>query len=111
MPSESPTPVYFIAQLHAPDIDRYRHEYGRRVLAQVAEIGGKLLIASPSPTVLEGDYAATWTAVIEFPDRATALRWYDSPDYAPLKTLRLTELTTEGTAALFDGYPMPAGDA
>lgn len=47
---------------------------------------------------------ATWTAVIESPDRAAALRWYRSEEYAPLKKLRLEELTTGGTAALFDAY-------
>lgn len=108
MPHENPGPAYFIARLRVPDVDRYRREYGRKVLSQVAAVGGKLLVASPSPTVLEGDWDSTWTALIQFPDRAAALRWYQSPEYAPLKKLRLEELTTGGTAVLFDGYQPPA---
>jgi uncharacterized protein (DUF1330 family) len=110
MPPDVPRPAYFIALLRVPDVERYRREYGREVLAQVASVGGTLLVAGPCPTVLEGEWASTWTAVIQFPDRATALRWYASQEYAPLKQLRLEELATGGTVALFDGYqPPPAG--
>jgi uncharacterized protein (DUF1330 family) len=108
MPQEAPSPTYFIARLRVPDVDRYRREYGRKVLSQVAAVGGKLLVASPQPTVLEGDWESSWTALIQFPNRATALRWYQSQEYAPLKKLRLEELTTGGAVALFDGYQPPA---
>ena len=108
MPPETPSPVYFIAHFRVPDVDTYRREYGRKVLSQVAAVGARLLVASPRPTVLEGDWESTWTAVIQFPDRAAALRWYQSQEYAPLKKLRLEELTTGGTVVLFDGYQPPA---
>jgi uncharacterized protein (DUF1330 family) len=111
MPPETPRPAYFIALLRVPDVGTYRREYGRKVLSQVAAAGATLLVASPSPTVLEGDWESTWTAVIQFPDRAAALRWYQSQEYAPLKKLRLEELTTGGTVALFDGYQPPAVDS
>jgi uncharacterized protein (DUF1330 family) len=107
-PFESPRPAYFIALLHVPDVERYRREYGREVLAQLAQVGGTLLVASSAPTVLEGDWESTWTAVIRFPDRDTALRWYRSEEYAPLKQLRLEELATAGTVGLFDAYQAPA---
>lgn len=108
MPQETLKPAYFMARFQVPDVQRYRHDYGRKVLSQVAAVGGKLLVASPSPTVLEGEWGSTWTALIQFPDRAAALRWYQSSEYAPLKKLRLEELTTGGTVALFDGYEPPA---
>ena len=108
MKPNHPSPVYFLARLDVPDVDRYRGEYGRKVLSQLVAVGAKLLVASPSPTVLEGDWESTWTALIQFPDRATALRWYQSEEYAPLKKLRVEELTTGGAAVLFDGYQPPA---
>jgi uncharacterized protein (DUF1330 family) len=108
MPSDTPSPVYFIALLRVPDVDSYRREYGRKVLAQVMAVGGKLLVASPSPNNLEGEWENNWTAVIQFPDRATAMRWYQSDEYAPLKKLRIEELTTGGTVAFFYGYQPPA---
>lgn len=108
MPAVSPKPAYFIALLRVPDIDAYRREYGRKVLLQLAAAGAKLLVASPTPAVLEGEWEPTWTVVIEFPDRAAALRWYRSGEYAPLKKLRLEELTSGGSAALFEAYQPPA---
>ena len=104
MTPDTSRPVYFIALLQVPDIDTYRREYGRRVRQQLFAAGAKLLLASPNPTVLEGEWEPTWTVVIEFPDRATALRWYSSEEYAPLKRLRLEELTSGGVAALFDAF-------
>lgn len=100
-------PVYFLARFRVPEVERYRREYGRKVLPQVAAVGGRLLVASDQPTVLEGEPEPTWTAVIEFPDRAAAMRWYESREYAPLKKLRLEELSTSGEAVLFDGYQLP----
>jgi uncharacterized protein (DUF1330 family) len=107
MPHDVSEPVYFIALLHVPDVDAYRREYGRKVLAQLDAAGAKLLVASPGPTVLEGEWEATWTVVVQFPSREAALRFYASPEYAPLKKLRLEELTTGGTAAVFDAYRPP----
>ncbi len=108
MSPETPVPAYVIALLQVPDVDRYRRDYGRHVLAQVTALGGRVLVATPAATALEGDWGATWTAVLEFPDRATAERWYQSPDYAPLRKLRVEALTTGGTVALCDGYRPPA---
>lgn len=97
-------PTYFIALLQVPDVERYRRDYGRHVAAQLRAEGGELLVASAGKTVLEGEWSATWTVVIRFPDREAALRWYESEAYAPLKRLRLEELSTGGTVALFDGF-------
>ena len=74
MTPDPPSPAYFLARFTVPDVDRYRREYGRKVLSQLVAVGAKLLVASPSPTVLEGQWESTWTALIQFPDRATALR-------------------------------------
>jgi uncharacterized protein (DUF1330 family) len=107
MSPEMPQPVYFLALLRVPDIETYRREYGRKVLPLLAAAGAKLLVAGPNPTVLEGEWEPTWTALIQFPDRAAALRWYESEEYAPLKKIRLEELTTGGTAVIFDTYQPP----
>jgi len=111
MPPEPSQPVYFIALLRVTDIEAYRRDYGRQVLPQFAAAGARLLVASGSPTVLEGDWGWTWTAVIQFPDRDSAMRWYESEGYAPLKKLRLEELTTGGTVALFEAFQGAAAAA
>ena len=107
MPPETAVPAYFLALLRVPDVEAYRRDYGRRVLAQLAAAGATLLVGSTTPNVLEGQWEADWTVVIRFPDRAAALRWYESEEYAPLKKLRLQELTTGGAAALFNAYQPP----
>lgn len=90
-----------------PDLAAYRREYGRRVLPLLAATGARVLVGSTSPTVLEGEWDSTWTVLIQFPDRASAMRWYESEEYAPLKKLRLEKLTAGGAAVLFDAYEGP----
>ena len=104
MPPDTSPPAYFLALLRVPDIETYRREYGRKVLPQLVAAGARVLVASACPTVLEGEWGSTWTALIQFPNQAAALRWYQSEDYAPLKKLRLEELTTGGAAAIFEGF-------
>ncbi len=89
MPDAAPTAVYFIALFRVADVEAYRRLYGRPVLAQFEAHGATLLVASGNPTVIEGDFEPTWTAVFRFPDRAAAMRWYESAEYAPLKKLRI----------------------
>ena len=107
MHAETGNPVYFIALLRVPDIETYRREYGRKVLPLLTALGAKVLVGSTSATVLEGEWESTWTVIIQFPNRASAMRWYESEEYAPLKRLRMEELTTGGTAVLFDAYQGP----
>lgn len=111
MPAENPQPAHLLAHFHVPDIVAHRREYGRKVVQQLATYGAVLLVASPSPTVLEGDRKSGWTVVIQFPDHTTVLRRYKSEEYAPLKKLRLDELVTGGTIAIFNGYQPTAATA
>jgi uncharacterized protein (DUF1330 family) len=39
--------------------------------------------------------------ILEFPDAATARRWWDSPAYAEARAIR--QATSEGTLVLLDG--------
>jgi uncharacterized protein (DUF1330 family) len=111
MSDVTPTPVYVLALLRVDDVEAYRREYGRPVLAQLEACGATLLVASAHPTILEGEFEATWTAVFKFPDRATAMRWYESAEYAPLKKRRMEELSAGGTVALFDEFVKPPAPA
>ena len=40
---------------------------------------------SRAPRMLDGDFPGNGTAIIEFPSREDALRWYDSPEYQALR--------------------------
>ncbi|WP_310159595.1 DUF1330 domain-containing protein [Paraburkholderia terricola] len=55
--------------------------------------------------ILEGDWQPHRLVIIEFPDMASLMAWYESPEYAPLKAIRETCARTriialEGTAAV-----------
>jgi uncharacterized protein (DUF1330 family) len=64
-------------------------EYGRRVIPQIREFGGEVLVARGSVTPLEGDWDPLAITILKFDDRAALMRWYDSPEYEPLKQMRL----------------------
>jgi len=55
----------------------------------VERFGGRYVLMGAATQVLEGDSAEGGGAVIsEWPDRATALRFWNSPEYAVARKLR-----------------------
>ena len=63
----------------------------------IARFGGKVLVRADGFEVLEGEWHSGAGAdaalpervtVIEFRDMKTLKAWYESPDYAPLKSVR-----------------------
>lgn len=63
-------------------------EYASRAAATVEQYGGLYLLIGGDFERKEGTWEPTFPVLIEFPDRASADAWYDSPEYAPLKALR-----------------------
>jgi uncharacterized protein (DUF1330 family) len=57
--------------------------------------------------VLEGDFPAAAMVMSVWPDREAALRFWNSPEYAQVKTLR--EGTGRFEVSLVDGPPLTAG--
>lgn len=74
--------AYLISEVEILDptlADRYREI----AAASIAAYGGRYLARGAKPAVLEGDFEEERVVVVvEFADRATAERWYDSPEYA-----------------------------
>lgn len=95
-------PAYLIAQLDVPNLERYLNEYGRPVFSQLSELGAEFLVTSPAE-ILEGEWLGNWTVIIRFPDWMTAVEWYNSEEYAPLRNMRIQELTSGGNMVLFLG--------
>lgn len=62
-------------------------DYGKQVPATIAKYGGKYLVRGGKAEVVEGA-ACKRMVVLEFPTLEQARKWYTSPDYAPLITLR-----------------------
>lgn len=71
-------------------------EYRPRVGATVAQYGGRYRILGGKFDVVEGDWRPGFLVLVEFDTREQALRWYDSPEYRPLKRLRLAGTQSNG---------------
>ncbi len=63
-------------------------EYSSKVNATIEKYGGRKIVRSDDIAIIEGDWDPERMTIIEFPDRAAAMAWYDSPEYAPLKAMR-----------------------
>jgi len=95
---------YLIAHLRAKDHADYIQRYGTTVVPVLEQFQGKILVASPSAKVEEGISDENWTVIIQFPSFQLAEEFYQSPVYAPLKKLRVDDLTTGGTVVLVEGF-------
>jgi uncharacterized protein (DUF1330 family) len=96
--------AYLIADVDVKDATLFE-EYKREVPATEARHGGKYLARGGQTKVLEGDWQPHRLVILEFPDMDSLLAWYDSPEYARLKTIRERSATTriialEGIAAV-----------
>ena len=63
--------------------------YSQRAVPQIREFGGEVLAARGAVQALEGDWHPQSVTILRFEDREALMRWYDSPEYAPLKQMRL----------------------
>jgi uncharacterized protein (DUF1330 family) len=70
------------------DRERFMATYQPAVAPLVAAFGGRYLMVGGNPAVLEGDFPATALVMSVWPDREAALRFWNSPEYAQVKTLR-----------------------
>ena len=102
--SNAPAPAYLLVQLNVKNHEEYMQRYGKFVVAMFEKIGAHVVALSPAPKVVEGSWGGNWTVVIRFPSMAVAEAWYHSPEYQPLKDLRINELTEGGAAVFVEGF-------
>jgi uncharacterized protein (DUF1330 family) len=70
---------YLIAQIDVTDTERYK-SYTAATPGIAARFGGRFIVRAGRRDLKEGGARAR-TVVIEFPDYASALAFYDDPDY------------------------------
>jgi uncharacterized protein (DUF1330 family) len=99
--STAPTPAYAMVHAKVKNHEELRQRYGKFVRPMLEKFGAQLIAGSPTPKVLEGSWDGNWAAVIRFPSMAVAEDWYNSPEYQPMKDLRINELTEGGTSVVF----------
>lgn len=82
-------PAYMIVMADIRDRDAFIAGYGQAAAALVAKFGGTYLLRAPGAECLEGRSRQKTSMVIsKWPDRETAMRFWNSPEYADVKRLR-----------------------
>jgi uncharacterized protein (DUF1330 family) len=92
--------AYIIVDIDIHDVEGMK-EYRERVPATLEKYGGKFLVRGGKFETVEGSWKPTRLVVIEFPSRGAAKRWYDSPEYTPLKAQRFK--ASKGHMVLVEG--------
>ena len=73
----------------------------------LVEVGAHPLVVSPDARLLEGTDAG-FNVVVRFPSEERALAFHGSPEYAPLKELRL-RATAGHSCVLAKEFVVPSG--
>ena len=80
-------PAYVVANVEVADPVRYE-EYKRLVPSTIAAYGGRYLARGGPAQVLEGEWKPRRLVIVEFETAAQARAWWDSAEYAPVRSLR-----------------------
>jgi len=85
-------PAYILAEVEVTNPAGYE-SYRPLAGASVAQYGGKFVVRGGKAELIEGSNEPARIVVIEFPDTATAKRWYHSPEYQEALKIRLANST------------------
>lgn len=77
-------------------------EYRKHVAATVERYGGRYAVLGGKTLAVEGDWQPVFPVIVEFANLEAAHRWYDSPEYRPLRALRLA--ATRSHAVFIEGH-------
>jgi uncharacterized protein (DUF1330 family) len=94
--------AYVIVEFAVKDPEIYRDNYAP-VAGQTAKEHGGEVLAAGNWEFLHGHGSLTSGALVRFPDRETALGWYNSPAYQQLIEVR--SVAMDARFSLLDGLP------
>ena len=86
--------AYVVVDVDVKDPVRYE-EYRKQVLPTLQAYGGRFLARGGKVDVLEGSWAPKRLVIVEFPDAATAKKWWASAEYAHPKAVRQSASDTD----------------
>ena len=92
--------AYVIIEFTVKDPTVVREKNAPRAAQTVKEHGGEV-IANGNLEILHGDPLLTSGALMRFPDHASAIRWYNSPQYQQLIDDR--NIAMDARFSLLDG--------
>lgn len=93
--------VYSFGRMKIKDYNEYINRYGVPFIKLLPKYNGRLLAATKKGMLVEGKEEGNWTVLMEFASGQDAYDFYNSPEYGPLKKLRLEELTESALAITF----------
>lgn len=97
--------VYVIARMTIHDRDAY-NKYDEGFMETFEPFGGTILSVDEAPTVLQGEWTATRSILLEFPSKDVAMAWMTSPAYQEVAKHRLAGSTGEAILVnAFTGIP------
>jgi uncharacterized protein (DUF1330 family) len=79
--------AYVVADVTVTDADQMT-KYREWSTKAAAEFGASFIVRGGAITVLEGDWKPSRVVILQFPNSATAQKWYASETYTYARTLR-----------------------
>jgi uncharacterized protein (DUF1330 family) len=92
--------AYVIGEVDVMDPAAYE-DYRKQVGAVVTKYGGRFIARGGKVETLEGGWSPKRLVVLEFPSMEQALKWYRSPEYAPL--IKLRQKASRGKLVALEG--------
>ena len=92
--------AYVFAEIEVTDPATY-DDYRKQVLPTVTKFGGRFIVRGGKVDAKEGDWKPERMIALEFPSMEQAQKWYHSPEYAPLITLR--QKASKGKLIIVEG--------
>lgn len=93
--------MIFTEDIHDPD---KMNEYSAKAIPTLFGSGAKILAATQTAQVVEGDWHGTQTVLLEFESEEAAKGWYESEAYSEAKPLRLEAANCN--AVIVPGFEM-----
>jgi len=89
-----------LAEISVTDPEVYE-DYKALSTGSAQRYGGRFVVRGGPVAPLEGEWPSARYVLLEFPDRASAQRWYDSPEYAEARAVR--QRSSVGRLLLLEG--------
>lgn len=94
-------PAYVIVEIKITDHKEYE-EYKKLTPSSIAAFDGKFIVRGGKTENLEGNWQPERIVILEFPSLNRAKQWWNSAEYAPVKSIRQKSATTK--MIVVEGY-------
>jgi uncharacterized protein (DUF1330 family) len=97
----SEKPAYIVVDVRIDDTDAYEI-YKQKVVPIVTSFGGEYLVRGGNMDIIQDElWSPTRMVLLKFPSRARALEFINSPEYAPVKQMRMDN--SAGSLVILEG--------